>query len=476
MKGNSYQFRCGTLEYTKAGLFTLFAYLLWGDFCFSLMEEIWPRILPLVLKAEGTSNILISLVITTIPATINIVMNPIVGTLSDRYRGRRGRRIPILLYASPFVAFLLLVLGFSRELAPFIHGLLAGFFPNLSSAEVVIGLTCLLIISFRFFEMIVNTIFWYLFNDVVPAPFIGRFLGMFRVVGSLAGALFNFYLFKYAESHTSLIFIGVAALYGVGFVMMCLNVKEGEYPPPTPVSSGRFTLAPHAKAFFSQCFSQPLFTRVYLYSMAIGFAGAANAFVIFMERSIGLTFDQIGKITGAALFFAMLLMYPMGWLVDRFHPLRVLIVSLIGATIVIAFKVIFLFWEFPNEKLFWIYIIITLASVPASVATASAVLPMLMRLFPHERFGQFCAANAICASFGMIAGGFIIGPLLDLIKSRFGDGDYFYRFIPIWSVLFLLIALCAIIAVYREWKRLGGDADFAPPIDDKFTEFHSHRG
>lgn len=27
-------FRVGTLTYTKAGLFSLFAWLLWGDFCF----------------------------------------------------------------------------------------------------------------------------------------------------------------------------------------------------------------------------------------------------------------------------------------------------------------------------------------------------------------------------------------------------------------------------------------------------------
>jgi len=28
------------------------------------------------------------------------------------------------------------------------------------------------------------------------------------------------------------IFVGAAALYAVGFIALCLRVKEGEYPPP----------------------------------------------------------------------------------------------------------------------------------------------------------------------------------------------------------------------------------------------------
>ncbi len=101
------RYQCGTLVYTKAGLFTLFTYLLWGDFCFSLMEAIWPKILPLLLASEGTPNVLIALVITTLPSAMNFVMNPIIGTASDRFRSRRGRRIPFLLFATPFITFFL---------------------------------------------------------------------------------------------------------------------------------------------------------------------------------------------------------------------------------------------------------------------------------------------------------------------------------------------------------------------------------
>ena len=35
-------YRCGTLTYTKAGLFFLFAWLLWGDFCLHLVGAAMP--------------------------------------------------------------------------------------------------------------------------------------------------------------------------------------------------------------------------------------------------------------------------------------------------------------------------------------------------------------------------------------------------------------------------------------------------
>jgi len=110
------RYQCGRLIYTKAGLFTLFSWLLWGDFCFSLMETIWPNILPLMLKSKGTPNTILSLVITTIPSAMNFVMNPIISTASDRYRGRRGRRIPFLLGATPFITLFLILLGFSKQI------------------------------------------------------------------------------------------------------------------------------------------------------------------------------------------------------------------------------------------------------------------------------------------------------------------------------------------------------------------------
>lgn len=466
------RYRCGKLVYTKAGLFTLFTWLLWGDFCFSLMEAIWPNVLPLILKAEGASNVIMALVITTIPSAMNFVLNPIISTASDRYRGKRGRRVPFLLFATPFVTLFLILLGFSRELGALLNQILLKTAPNLAGPAVVISLICVLLICFRFFELFVNTVFWYLFNDVVPTAFMGRFLGFFRVIGSLAGALFNFFLFKYAESHTSMIFFGVAVLYGVAFMMMCLNVKEGTYPPPDDMRKGSRSPLKFVTTFFKECFSHRMFRLVFIYSAIWSVAGSINAFMIFMVFSIGLTLEDIGKIAGVAGIVGMLLMYPMGVLVDRYHPIRVMLVAQIGFCVVMSLNLVFLFRDFSKATAFWIYAGATCLAVPVYVANASAALPMYMRIFPHERFGQFCAANAMCAAFGTMLGGVSAGFFLDLVKRVSPPGDFYYRFAPVWSVLFLSLTLVATCLVYREWKKLGGDKNYRPPIADRFSQFY----
>ena len=56
-------YNCGTLTYTKIGLFAIFAWMLWGDFCFTLMEAVVPSILPLKLKSLGCSNWLMGLIL-----------------------------------------------------------------------------------------------------------------------------------------------------------------------------------------------------------------------------------------------------------------------------------------------------------------------------------------------------------------------------------------------------------------------------
>lgn len=471
------RYRCGTLVYTRAGLYLLFTWMLWGDFCFALMETIWPNILPLVLSDQGAPNFIIGMVITTIPQAMNFILNPIISTVSDRYRGKRGRRIPFLLAATPFITLFLILLGFARELGGMLHTWLGGAQLGLAPSLVTIGLISVLVVCFRFFELFANTVFWYLFNDVVPTAFLGRFLAFFRVIGGLAGALFNFFIFKFATSHTSLIFLGVAILYGTAFLLMCLNVKEGEYPPPDRISRADGGALETVKTFFRECFGHRIFRLTFSYSALQCAAGTINIFLVFMALSIGVSKDEVGKVAGIGAVIGMLLMYPMGALVDRFHPLRVMIAAQAGFCLVTLFQCIFLFHDFPRNIAFWVYAVLAGTALPIAAANTVATLPMLMRLFPHERFGQFCSANAMCGAAGAIVAGSLAGVFLDTLKELFsGPENYYYRFVPVWSLLFMALATGATFLVFREWKRLGGDTSYRPPIKDSFATFHGSSG
>ena len=84
-----------------------FFWLLWGDFCFTLMETAGPSLMPLLLREYGASNREIAIMVTSITSVLNCVITPIVNVKSDRHRGSRGRRIPFLLWPTPFIALFL---------------------------------------------------------------------------------------------------------------------------------------------------------------------------------------------------------------------------------------------------------------------------------------------------------------------------------------------------------------------------------
>jgi len=58
--------------------------------------------------------------------------------------------------------------------------MLEGSRPGWLSEGWSLRVICVLVVCFRFFELFINTVYWYLFNDVVPPVLLGRFLSLFR--------------------------------------------------------------------------------------------------------------------------------------------------------------------------------------------------------------------------------------------------------------------------------------------------------
>ena len=278
----------GTLVYTKAGLFMLFAWLLWGDFCFTLFESIGgPGILTLYLQDSfQVSNVQVNIIFNVIPQLIGVVVGPILSFKSDRHRGPRGRRIPFILWTTPFLCFFAAAIGFADDIIALTKVYVSpdSFISPFAVSMVVISF---LVIGFSFFNEFVNTVFWYLFADVVPEKFMGRFLGLFRLVGAGAGFLLNVAIAEHQITHMRTIHIAVAVLYFVGFMMMCLRVKEGQYPPVTDVGE-KTTFMQQVKLYFRECFTHPIFLLVYASSFAYVFArvGGSGVFGLHLGQHV----------------------------------------------------------------------------------------------------------------------------------------------------------------------------------------------
>ena len=443
------RFRVGTLIYSPAGLVTLFAWLLWGDFVYTLMEAVMPALLPMMLRDNGASNQAIGFIISTIFMMVNAVANPIISYKSDRFRSRWGRRRPFILVTTPFVVALLTLIPFAPEISRTLGG--CGWFAELlkySPVTSLVLISAVLVATFQLFNMFISSVYYYLIADVVPEAFIGRFYGLFRVFGTLAGLVFNYFIFGMAQTHMHEIFIGMALFYGFFITLMCLMVKEGEYPPPDRKEK-RDHWWNGIRNYAVECFGHRIYWLIFAAYGFFGWGGAANVFGIFFSRDqLGLTLDQIGKMSAYSGFCNVLIIYPLGILIDRWGSHKSMIAGLFGSAVLrmISFYLIHDYWSL----LLWNI----LCSVPLCLS-GLAIMKWLIDLYPRERYGQFGSAGAMVSSIGAALIGPLCGFFFDYVKD--------YRYVFLWPVPFYLAGAWTAWLVYRRWKRMGGEAGYLAP-------------
>jgi MFS family permease len=459
----------GTLTYTKAGLVSIFAWLLWGDFVYTLHDHVIAKVIPLALKQYEAKMFIVGLLMTTIPGLLNMSTNPIISTISDRTRTRWGRRIPYLAFTAPINGVVMILLGFSQQIGAYLANM-TGWAAGATIAVCIA--VCYL--TWYITDMFVSAVYYYLFNDVVPRAYLTRFMALYQMIGMITNAAFDFFFLQYAVSHFREIFLVVGSMYLVGYTMMCLKIKEGQYPPPPATMERGDSIFKLAKTYFKECFFHRFYWFFFLSNGAFNAMRAMIIFDVFLYRdSLGLTLSQYGKIGGLSKLIAAVLMFPCGILADKMHPLRFMLMT---AVLQVAWGVVmcnWLFWNPDARTAFYVYIVLLAVTMPLNIMRKAATLPMFMQLLPAERYGQFCAANAMVMSLlsmvmGAIAGGFI--DVMNHIYAPTRGPDFGYRFIPVWSLFFMAVSALFMYLLYREWKKLGGmDHYKAPDAGD----FHS---
>jgi Na+/melibiose symporter-like transporter len=317
------RWKVGTLTYTKGGLVVLFAWLLWGDFAWMIKERAAMPIAQLLLRQLQASDFFVGLAVGSLPAALAMVLGPIISVRSDRHRGRWGRRIPYLLVPTPFMVLGIVGLAFAPRLGVALDGWMGASSPGVHACRLIAfsffwGL-------FEIFTTIANAVFNALIADVVPDAVAGRFFGMFRAVGLLSGIVFNLWVIGIAEQHMTAILIGVGLVYGIGFALMCLRVREGEYPPVPAIPSDRtVNWWQPLRNYARECFTNPHYVWIFVAMMLGGVAGAPiNSFGIFFAKSLNMSMETYGRLLVLTFSISFALSFLMGWLADRFHPLRV---------------------------------------------------------------------------------------------------------------------------------------------------------
>ncbi|MEX0776628.1 MAG: MFS transporter [Phycisphaeraceae bacterium] len=453
--GDLARFRVGTLQYTKISLFVLFGWLLWGDFCFHLMEVVIRFVFIAKLKSLDAPNLVQSVTVITIPAAMNFMVNPVISFRSDRYRSRWGRRIPFLLWATPFLTICLILIGYSDQIGRYLHGPLSAWWSMSPSTAVIVTMGGLMVVL-QFFNMFIASVYYYLFNDVVPPAFLGRFLALFRLVGFIAGWVFNYFLLGHSVAYMREIFVGVGLLYFVTFMFMCWRVKEGQYPPPPPNAGNRKGVLAAARTYCQECFTHPFYLSFFAYTAMWTTSLVYDPFHMHFAASIGMGLDRFGQVMAFLMIPQILLVYPAGMLADRFHPLRLLL--WMACILPVVNLLIFFLARDPTS-----YTVLLAMLVPAMALSGAAAAPTLMLLLPKDRYGQFGSADAMGRSLCVIIGSVVAGGIMDLLKASYQGSEAYNSYMYLWTFVFQAIGLFFLFRVYRGWLRYGGREHYVPP-------------
>lgn len=470
-------YQCGTLRYTLGGLALAFIWFLLGAFCYSLTVAIVPALVPLKLKALHAADWQISTIMTAIGGIFNMTICPMVSFKSDRYRSKWGRRIPFILKTLPFFCLALALFAFGDEISAFVQknvGLLAGIAPT----TITIGVILVIMALYQFFFMFVGSVLWYIPNDITPPQFLARMNGLFSIVNTAAAAIFNYFIFRHAETHYREIMLGGAVVYAIGVGIMCFMLKEGEYPPLSEEDKRQSNGIAGVITFLKESFSHKFYWLRFGITAMTAISGLIYVFGIFLSQEMGMSLTDIGNfnfVNGiASLIIAAILTYFAAIFIDSWHPVRI---TLYGAFFVSCSMLVgckYLFLTFPVGVYFYSTLAVGMIGALLGAMLGTALCPAEMLMFPKSRYGQFCSAQALLRSASTTIFGVIAGLFLDGVKYFFPETpNYAYRFGFLWEFGWTIPILIMSYYMYREWQALGGARGFKAPAPWSPGKFES---
>jgi MFS family permease len=435
----------GSLHYSLGGLVALFGWLLWGDFAYSLRDRVVPAVMQLLFKKFGASDTLTGLLFSSLPCLLTVVIGPIVGYQSDRLRTRWGRRIPFLFFSMPLIVSAVAGLALCAPLGQMVHVWLGARSPGVSLCMLGVAAA-----SWTIFEVgcvVAGGVFAALINDVVPQAVVGRCFGVLRAGGLLISIVFNLLFFGNSENSYPWLFAAVGIVYAVGFTLMCGMIKEGKYPPPR---SDGGTAWKAVRTYFRDGFGNPYYLTYFAASiMASQTVVPFNVYSVFFSQSLHISRTTYGECLAATYVISFVLSYPLGWLADRYHPLRV---TIFGQAVYAA--VMLYGYLFVQDTGTFILALIAHGVASGSLWTIGSSISQ--RLLPRAKFAEIGSAGGILQNIAGIATAPAIGWMLDRTHGE-------YRLTFLAGFVLTLLSIAAFLVLYRKFVALGGPNRYVAP-------------
>ncbi len=432
----------GTLSYTMPQLVRLFVILLLGGCSMMFIGFVQGGgLFTLSLNYFNANAVFISVVMGSIPSVLNMVVCPIVSFHSDRNRSKMGRRKPYIYISVPFIALAILAIGWMPKCVEPLAGAI-----GMDAMRLGRWLVGFFLVMYSFFYMFVGSVYYYLYADVVPQEFIGRFNSCFMIMGYSTGIFFNYAIRNHVANHLPWIYTIVAALVFFGLMTMALLVKEGTYPPV------KETLSPLKASFtyLRECFASDRFYWWFFLATAandVSVLCRSLYNVLFATKTLEMGEPEYFKIGSMAGVVALASLLPLGYLVDKLRPMRI---YFLGMTMVIATNVYAFFFCVNTTT----YIVVALLLALSYCIQNSCNIPLFIELLPKDRYGQFCSAQAVFRSILTFVANSVAGVFILYLG---------YRYLFVWDAAFTILALFFTVMMNRGYHAHGGPKNYVAP-------------
>lgn len=421
------------------GLPVLFFFLLTGDLAWSLKERSMPDLFKFQLREFSQDAVLLNVLFGALPSAISMFIGPVVGAWSDRTRTRFGRRIPFLLACAPLVCASMVGLAFSVPLGEALWqwtGAGAGL-----RERYIVACMCFFWTLFEIFSVLATALFMALVNDTVPQQILGRFFGMFRIISLGVGVAFFYFVFgNELPALVRPVMLAIAAVYFVGFMVLCKGVKEPQYPPPTLAQKASLQVL-RGDDGTSPWFYLLLFVTLAIATICV-MPVNINSYNAISQFGVDRT--DYGRAVAAAYSISIILAMPVGWMADRFHPLRVgfVVLGLYALSMLGA-------WEFVEGRLsFLVWFVVHAVLAGTFLTGTAALLPVML---PRARFSSLAALSASITGLLTVIFTLGLGSLLD------ANGRDFHVIFLVAGVLAAIGTMCWLFLLMLHKRRL------APP-------------
>ncbi len=331
-------------------------------------------VIPLYLHYFCKNNIILGLMGSS-HSIEGIVIQPIVGSWSDKIRTKIGRRKPFMLAAIPLCSLLMLLTPVAANLP----------------ASIRLGAIAFLIFLFTVLFNVAFDPYQAMMPDITPQPQRGSVMAFWTLLGVIGQAfivMVNFNKDEIANANMKFYIVG-----GVMLVTTLLTIKFVREPLISMVST-----KPHSKISAEirmalkglRTLTQAKKGLIVYGLYGIGVGAIMPFLTLFVKHITNCTDGQAGQAFMILMISTAICVIPMGKLTDKIGSMRVLFLGI--AMIAIA-STICVFVSSLNS----IYAVLFLAGI-GNAAQSAAAYPLMTEIVPRDEIGLYTGFQTVALS------------------------------------------------------------------------------